>query len=222
MAESSTQKHVTITSHAPVNVEVDTSVLHRKLYLAPIKNPQRVIDLATGTGIWAIDFVDEHPQTEVIGCDLSPTQPTLDPPKVKFLVDDIESEWAYQRNPFDFVHARNLAGAIRDFGRLITQCYRKALGWVEFQEWFGYPVSPDDSLNGTALQRYYNDVYSAFEKAGHDVQKFVLPYGVWPKDPHLTKEEVLLLANQARADGRKRNIHTMFNFYVVYGQQAEN
>lgn len=31
-------------------------MLHRKLYLAPIMNPQRVIDLATGTGIWAIDF----------------------------------------------------------------------------------------------------------------------------------------------------------------------
>jgi len=36
--------------------ELFLEVLHRKLYLAPIKNPQRVIDLATGTGIWAIDF----------------------------------------------------------------------------------------------------------------------------------------------------------------------
>ena len=31
-------------------------VLQRRLFLAPIVNPQRVIDLATGTGIWAIDF----------------------------------------------------------------------------------------------------------------------------------------------------------------------
>lgn len=31
-------------------------LLHKKLYLAPIGKPQRVIDLATGTGIWAIDF----------------------------------------------------------------------------------------------------------------------------------------------------------------------
>lgn len=31
-------------------------LLHRKLYLAPIKHPQRVMDLGTGTGIWAIDF----------------------------------------------------------------------------------------------------------------------------------------------------------------------
>jgi hypothetical protein len=32
-------------------------VLDGKLYLAPIsKTPQRVLDLGTGTGIWAIDF----------------------------------------------------------------------------------------------------------------------------------------------------------------------
>lgn len=36
--------------------EIYLMVMHRRLYLAPIKKPQRVIDLATGTGIWAIDF----------------------------------------------------------------------------------------------------------------------------------------------------------------------
>jgi len=46
------------------------------------------------------------------------------PPNVKFLVDDIESEWAYESNPFDYIHARNLAVSIRDFGKLIKQCYR--------------------------------------------------------------------------------------------------
>lgn len=33
-----------------------------------------VIDIGTGTGIWAIDFADEHPESEVIGTDLSPIQ----------------------------------------------------------------------------------------------------------------------------------------------------
>lgn len=36
--------------------EMYLQILGRKLYLAPVKNPQRVIDLGTGTGIWAIDF----------------------------------------------------------------------------------------------------------------------------------------------------------------------
>ncbi|KAL1992484.1 hypothetical protein VTN49DRAFT_4516 [Thermomyces lanuginosus] len=49
--------------------------------------------------IWAIDFADLHPEAEVhllyvIGCGLSPVQPSLVPPNAKFLVDDIELEWA--------------------------------------------------------------------------------------------------------------------------------
>ena len=46
------------------------------------------------------------------------------PPNVKFVVDDIEAEWTYEKNPFDFIHARNLVVSVRDFGRLIKQCYR--------------------------------------------------------------------------------------------------
>ncbi|KAL1994794.1 hypothetical protein VTN49DRAFT_981 [Thermomyces lanuginosus] len=252
--------------------EMCLQVLDRKLYLAPIKKPQRVIDLATGTGLWAIDFADQHPDAEVIGCDLSPIQPTLVPPNVKFLVDDIESEWAYEDKPFDFIHARYLAVSIRDFAKLIKQCYRsvKPGGWVEFQDWDGYPYSEDGSLDDTGLQRYFNEAYGAFEKAGYEVrpgpkleewfrdagfvnihvEKFIVPHGVWPKDRHLkkvgawmqaqaeagfeggalaaltryknwTKEEVMVLASQARTDGRRHDVHAMFDFYVVYGQRPE-
>lgn len=35
-----------------------------------------MLDLGTGTGIWAIDFADEYPSANVIGTDLSPIQPT--------------------------------------------------------------------------------------------------------------------------------------------------
>lgn len=50
-------------------------LLDNNLFLAPIKTPQRVIDLGTGTGIWAIDFADIAPEAQVIGNDLSPIQP---------------------------------------------------------------------------------------------------------------------------------------------------
>lgn len=37
--------------------EMILTTMHRKLFLAPIgESPTRVIDLGTGTGIWAIDF----------------------------------------------------------------------------------------------------------------------------------------------------------------------
>ncbi|KAL1961620.1 hypothetical protein VTN77DRAFT_1395 [Rasamsonia byssochlamydoides] len=36
--------------------EMVLTMMDMKLFLAPIESPQRVIDLGTGTGIWAIDF----------------------------------------------------------------------------------------------------------------------------------------------------------------------
>lgn len=37
--------------------EMFLTMMDRKLFLAPISNPlTRVLDLGTGTGLWAIDF----------------------------------------------------------------------------------------------------------------------------------------------------------------------
>lgn len=33
-------------------------LLKGELCLAPVKNPGRVLDLGTGTGIWALDFAE--------------------------------------------------------------------------------------------------------------------------------------------------------------------
>ena len=61
--------------------EMLLSLLGNKLYLAPIAaNPQKILDVGTGTGIWAIDMADRFPSAEVIGTDLSPIQPTWVPP----------------------------------------------------------------------------------------------------------------------------------------------
>ena len=47
-----------------------------KLYLAPIDKPATILDIGTGTGIWAIEMGDDFPDSEILGTDLSPTQPT--------------------------------------------------------------------------------------------------------------------------------------------------
>ncbi|KAL2872918.1 hypothetical protein SGCOL_011933 [Colletotrichum sp. CLE4] len=36
----------------------------------------RVLDVGTGTGIWAVQFGDDHPEADILGIDLSATQPS--------------------------------------------------------------------------------------------------------------------------------------------------
>ena len=50
------------------------------------------------------------------------TQVWRAPPNVRFEVDDAESEWAHEK-PFDFVHCRTMSASIRDWPRLVKQCF---------------------------------------------------------------------------------------------------
>ncbi len=46
-----------------------------KHFFAPIKAPQRIMDMGTGTGIWATEVADQFFAAELTGIDLSPIQP---------------------------------------------------------------------------------------------------------------------------------------------------
>jgi precorrin-6B methylase 2 len=75
--------------------EIFLHILDGKLHLAPVSEPHRILDIGTGTGIWAIDMADKYPMAEVIGTDLSPIQPKWCPPNCKFEIDDAEQVWTY-------------------------------------------------------------------------------------------------------------------------------
>ena len=46
------------------------------LHLAPLVNPKRILDIGTGTGIWAIEMAEQYSDSEIVGTDLSPVQPS--------------------------------------------------------------------------------------------------------------------------------------------------
>jgi methylase of polypeptide subunit release factors len=50
--------------------EILLQVMKGELLLAPLKDPHRILDIGTGTGIWAVDVADKFPAAEVIGTDL--------------------------------------------------------------------------------------------------------------------------------------------------------
>jgi SAM-dependent methyltransferase len=130
-------------------------VLNGALFRAPLETSvQRVLDIGTGTGIWAIDFADSYPSAEVIGTDLSPIQPSWVPPNLRFIVDDAEEPWLFSASrPFDFIHARDLGGAIADWPRLLRQAYThlKPGAWFEAQE-FEALVYSDDGTHERATR----------------------------------------------------------------------
>jgi tRNA1(Val) A37 N6-methylase TrmN6 len=74
-------------------------MLNGKLHVAPIeKNPGKILDLGTGTGIWCIEMGDEYPSAEIVGTDLSKIQPGWVPPNVSFEIDDWDDEWTWGDN----------------------------------------------------------------------------------------------------------------------------
>ncbi|OJJ42495.1 hypothetical protein ASPZODRAFT_20461 [Penicilliopsis zonata CBS 506.65] len=180
-----------------------------KLHLAPLENfSGRILDLGTGTGIWAIDFADEHPAAEVIGNDLSPIQPGWVPPNCVFEVDDFEADWHYTK-PFDFIHGRSLAGAVKDMDRLTKQAFEnlKPGGYLELKS-IGMATFCDGDQEGylkkaPSTNQMCRLIHEASSKFGKQMQDFSgweeslkaagfvdivadvvkVPMSAWPKDP---------------------------------------
>ncbi|KAK5991010.1 Methyltransferase pytC [Cladobotryum mycophilum] len=116
----------------------------QKLHFAPIgHNPQQILDIGTGTGIWPIEMGDQYPSALILGIDLSPIQPDWLPPNVRFLVDDVESPWLHPRNHFDYIHSRHTVMAVRDWMKLFRRAmeHLKPGGWIELQEVHHTPQS---------------------------------------------------------------------------------
>ncbi|PKS08413.1 hypothetical protein jhhlp_005124 [Lomentospora prolificans] len=190
---------------------VHTLTLDGKLYLAPIKDDiqnedpdakvsQKVVDIGTGTGLWAIDFADNFPSCEVIGTDISPIQPTWVPPNVKF------------PNSVDFFHMRYMTGSLSVQGwfDLFKEAFRctKPGGYFESFDaapWFDSDdgtVTEKSALaqwgklfveGGKKIGRTFTMVddgtqRKGMEEAGYveiEERNFKVPMGKWPKDPKL-------------------------------------
>ncbi|KAH6990430.1 hypothetical protein BKA56DRAFT_628146 [Ilyonectria sp. MPI-CAGE-AT-0026] len=76
---------------------------------------KRVLDLGTGTGIWAMEFGDGHPGVHV-------TDSKFVPPNVEFSMDDIDKEWNHYQ-PFDYIHSRMMTLSIANWRVYLEKIY---------------------------------------------------------------------------------------------------
>ncbi|CAH0022801.1 unnamed protein product [Clonostachys rhizophaga] len=157
----------------------------------------------------SIELGDYCPSATIIGNDLSPIQPRMLPPNVRFLVGDVEAEWI-EPEPYDYIHCRSMAGSIKDWAKLFKQIFDnlKPGGWVEFQETANTVYSEDNTLGpDNALVQLMNGLTKACDEIGRTLnptpsfqkwaqevgftsikeQQFKLPVGEWPKEERLKR-----------------------------------
>lgn len=183
--------------------------LEEKHFIAPVTSPTHILDIGTGTGIWAMDVADDYPDAQVIGIDLSPIQPTAVPPNLEFQIMDADVEWDFDAR-FDLIHTRLMNGfSVKSWPFFYQQAYQSMQpgGWVENQE-FGVDFACDDgtqlvdsavlrwqSLWNTGIENlglsghcYPEKMKQQMETAGFvntTLKRYKMPVGPWAKNKRL-------------------------------------
>ncbi|KAF2969657.1 hypothetical protein GQX73_g3949 [Xylaria multiplex] len=169
---------------------VSTLMQDGKITMAHIDDSvQKVLDVGCGTGMYmgnvsnlrnaliyggkapiiCSDFADQYPHTEVIGVDISPSQPQWIPPNLKFEIDDITLPWTYEPNSFDYIHMRWLIGAIPNWYTLFREVFQtlRPGGIFESKESSAVIQSDDGTVPyGSALDQWGRVFSEAGKKFG--------------------------------------------------------
>ncbi|RKK14337.1 hypothetical protein BFJ65_g10902 [Fusarium oxysporum f. sp. cepae] len=123
-----------------------------------------------GTGIWAIDVADEHPEAEVLGVDLSPIQPSMVPFNCRFEIDDLEDAWTF-KHQFDFIFIRSMIASFKSWPDIFSKAFENLEpgGYIEVQDNV-YPLASDDgTIHNTDILTWSELMVKAANKIGRSI-----------------------------------------------------
>jgi trans-aconitate methyltransferase len=92
------------------------------------------------------------------------------PPNCRFEIDDFELPWSYSQ-PFDYIHGRELVGAIRDNDNLFRQAYENLRpgGWLEMASMDVNSYSDDGThLKAVNMVEGVKNMHAASRKHGKE------------------------------------------------------
>lgn len=89
-------------------------MLDGEQYKAPLQQPANILDRGTGTGIWVLNFGSIHPNSHALGLDLAPNQAFWTFSNVEFHTNDLEQDWTFPEDYFDYIRTRMVGTRVKD------------------------------------------------------------------------------------------------------------
>ncbi|KAA1472014.1 S-adenosyl-L-methionine-dependent methyltransferase [Dentipellis sp. KUC8613] len=106
--------------------------MNGKLTFAPLDNPQKILEVGSGSGAWAIQAAQMYPDAEIVAADMTSLPPRPLPKNLRFQKLNILDPFPFQPEEFDAVHFRlvlfHLPNA-RDVVRRAAQLLKPG-GWL--------------------------------------------------------------------------------------------
>ncbi|RSL92104.1 hypothetical protein CEP52_013997 [Fusarium oligoseptatum] len=211
-------------------------------YFSPnAETARRVLDVGTGTGIWAVEFANDHPHAQVFGIDIAAIQPDFVPPNCIFEIEDAEKEnlepggWLEVIDPT--FPAKSDDGTLKPTSPLNKWDELTCKGALNLGRPFDEGVNHEKRLKE---QGFVNVTRKTFK----------WPINTWPKDPkykeiglwtlaniernleaistillarglEMSQDEMLVFLSEVRGEMRDTRVHAYWEVFVVTGQKPE-
>ncbi|PLB34189.1 class I SAM-dependent methyltransferase [Aspergillus candidus] len=216
-------------------LELQHRVFHKvfddRLIFPPIPHLRRVLDCGYGSGSWAIEIADQHPECKVFGIDICPHMSPDDVPQnVNLEVDDLNRPFTFPTKYFDLVQSRLVATGIhrerwpsyiRDIKRVLNPG-----GWVQLVEIYFNVQSDNGSITEKhALREWSTRYMGSFEPSKDlrvgtrlrnlllaegltevDARMIPLPLSAWSTDPRMRE------IGAANSENTRRLLHALALF----------